>query len=210
MKKIFGLMACASIAALAMGGMAQASWDGTVTANGCPDTTTLTTHGGALNGVATDCNLVITFNSDGSITTSGPGGNYDGSEDALVGVINNSGHTLSAFNISGSGIFSLMEPGPSGDGIGVFIGSTNALDSTWYGGPNAWFTGVTFGSPDIGTVNFAGGIANGHTSFFSLEEPIDLSHPPVISGVPEPATFLLFGVGLAGVAGRFRRKTKKA
>ncbi len=208
MKKFFGLLACASVAALAMGGMAQASWDGTVTANGCPDTTTLTSHGGVLNGVATDCNLVITFNANGSISTSGPGGNYDGSEDALVGVINNSGHTLSAFNISGSGIFSLMETGPSGDGIGAYIGSTNALDTTWYGGPYAWFTGIV---GDMGTVNFAGGgIANGHTSFFSLEEPIDLTHPPVISGVPEPATLLLFGVGLAGVAGRFRRKTKKA
>jgi hypothetical protein len=203
MKKFFGLLACATVAALAMGSMAQASWDGTVTANGCPDTTTLTSHGGVLNGVATDCNLVITFNPNGSITTSGPGGNYDGSEDALIGVINNSGHSISSFNISGSFIF-----GFDGDGIGAFIGMNNANDPSGYGGPYAWFTNIV--GYDNGTVNFEGGIANGASSFFSLEEAIDIAHPPVITGVPEPATLMLFGIGLAGVAGRFRRKAKKA
>ena len=66
-----------------------------------------------------DCNLFVTFNSDGSISTSGPGGTYDGSEDSLIGVINNSGHTLFNFNISDPtlNIFGDMETGINGDGI---------------------------------------------------------------------------------------------
>lgn len=198
MKKVLGLMAAAAISAL-MAGPAQAAWDGTLTANGCPDTTTLVVHGGAQDGVAADCNLIVTFNSNGSISTSGLGGNYDGNEDALVGVHNNSGHMISSFSISGSGIF-----GFDGDGINAFLGiANNAMDTTGYGGPQAFFSNIV---GNDGVVNFMGGIANGGMAFFSLEESIDLAKPPVVGGVPEPATLALFGMGLAGVAGAFRRK----
>jgi len=204
MKKTLGLMTGAALVALTMG-QAQAAWDGTLTANGCPDTTTLSSHGGAFDGTAPDCNFIITFNSDGSITTSGPGGNYDGSDDALVGVHNNSGHSISSFALSGSNIF-----GFDGDGIDGFLGiANNLMDTSGYGGPNAYYT-VT--DANTGFVNFITAIANGSTEFFSLEESIDLSAPPVIgppSGVPEPATLALFGFGLAGLATRFRRKKKQ-
>jgi len=206
MKKMLGLMAGAAIAALTMG-QAQAAWDGTLTANGCPDTTTLTSHGGAFDGVAPDCNFIITFNGDGSISTSGPGGNYDGSDDALVGVHNNSGHTITSFALSGSNIFGF----DGSDGIDNYLGiSPNAMDTSFggYGGPQAWFT-VTDASN--GFVNFIGGIPNGGMAFFSLEESINLSAPPKVGppvGAPEPATLALFGIGLAGVAARFRRKKR--
>ena len=54
-----------------------------------------------------NCNLVITFASDGSISTTIPTGataNYDGTEDALIGVINNSGSTIYNFNVSNPGV----------------------------------------------------------------------------------------------------------
>lgn len=198
MKKILGLMAGAAIAAITAG-QAQAAWDGTITANGCPDTTTLTSHGGAMNGAASDCNLIVTFNADGSIKTTGSGGNYDFSEDALIGVINNSGKTINSFSISGSGIF-----GFDSDGIDTYLGiANNAMDTTGYGGPQAYFSDIV---GDDGIVNFIGGIANGSTAFFSLEESIDISRPPVIGGVPEPASLAIFGMGLTGLIGAFRRK----
>src|SRR5215471_19201495 len=69
----------------------------------CPITTgthTDPTYGG--------CNLVVQFNADGSITTFAPPlatTNYDGSDDALIGVVNNSGHSISSFQITGTNIF---------------------------------------------------------------------------------------------------------
>ena len=108
-----------------------------------------------------NCNEVITFNRDGSITTSIPVGatsNYDGTEDNLIGVFNNTGSTLRSFNISAAGIFSAMDS----DGIDTFTGATNAaagmsdanvaaLGADGYGGEDAFFTHVVFGASDTGT-----------------------------------------------------------
>ncbi len=165
------------------------------------------------------CNLTITFGANGTITTSSQTGattNYDGTEDALIGVINNTGHTLSAFNIAGSGIFSLMD----NDGINTLTGGTNAagtalfsanvvpLGGQGYGGADAYYTNVVFGSPDTGTVNFLTPIAaNGGTDFFSLEEPITDTHP-VITPAPEPTGLGMLGAGLVGMALLRRRRRR--
>jgi hypothetical protein len=168
---------------------------GTAFANVCPSTLGLPGNGLGGTGNATDCNLFITFNANGSIvTTNGPQAMYDGIEDALIGVVNNSGSTLSGFNISGSGIF-----GFDGDGINTYTGVTNtAGDTTGYGGASAWFTNI-FGNS--GTVNFQNGIATGGTNYFSLEGAINLNTPPIItSSVPEPGEWLMMlsGLGLIG------------
>jgi len=156
----------------------------------CPDVTP--------SGNATDCNLLITFGPGGSISTStGPQTNYDGIEDALIGVVNNSGNVLTSFNVSGSNIF-----GFDGDGIdGFVVGApiTGNPDTTGYGGPLGYFTNIA-PSFNSGSVNFWGGLMNGNTTYFSLEESISQSALPVITrNVPEPPTLPLFGLGLIGM-----------
>jgi PEP-CTERM motif len=163
------------------------------------------------------CNVLITFNANGSITTTNPNGNgfYDsGGDDNVVGVINNTGSALTSLNLSSTlDIF-----GFDGDGIcgGYNFSATGATCGAEQGdtsNDNYLPTGVTAtninGSDTAGTINFLnGGIAPGGTGFFSLEDPVDLNLK-VTPGVPEPSTLLMMGTGIAGFAGMLRRKFGK-
>ena len=125
---------------------------------------------------------------------------YDGVEDTLIGVVNNSSTSLSSmvlssnskqlFGFDNDGICqdrnstsglpglggtgsTVPHCGPNTSGSGQFVNYNNIKDSTGYGGPNAWFTNI---SSDFktGTVNFITPIPPGGTGYFSLEQPLDI------------------------------------
>jgi hypothetical protein len=177
------------------------------------------------------CNVLITFGASGAITTTNPNAapSYDsGSDDNLVGIVNNSGGTLTTLTISG--VVDADGDGPfdfDGDGIcnsgWTFSGAgpsgcstkNNSLTS---GADYANSGSITFGTPtctgscgtgatETDTVTFTGGLASGSTAFFSLEQPVDLSHPINVS-TPEPSallSLLCMGLGL-GLGGKAKRK----
>ena len=121
-------------------------------------------------------------------------GAYDGVEDTLIGIINNSTATIAslplsstqtAFGLDDDGV--CQDPNSTSGMAGLSCGShivhgsnydsgrypdkDNAVDLTGYGGPNGYFTGI---SPDhkSGTINFITPLAPGATTYFSLEEQL--------------------------------------
>lgn len=157
-------------------------------------------------GADTDCAYLITINANGTITA-GPVPSqpqtYDGADDTLVGVINNSSSPLTSLSLSGSGIF-----GFESDGEAAYTG--HSYGPTGYEGPN---TSFTFSNSDTGTVNFLnGGVAgNGGTAWFTLEENLANVQGGVTvrSGVPEPATWGMMLLGFAGIGAATRMRKKR-
>jgi hypothetical protein len=132
-------------------------------------------------GQDTNCGWVITVNAGGStsVTNQNGRGAYDGSEDALVGIVNNSDALVTSVTLQGSSdIF-----GFDGDGIcnyGNFAQTSNgaycasltggdAIDPNDYEGPNNTFTGISSGAT-TGTVAFTSALVPGGSTFFSLED----------------------------------------
>src|SRR5579863_7115605 len=100
--KVAALIFCASALAMA----------GTI----CRGATTGTTFPHPPDPTATGCNAVITIAANGSISTVVVDSNpYENSEDAIIGVKNNSATAVGSLNLTGSGVF-----GFEGDGICTF------------------------------------------------------------------------------------------
>ena len=161
-------------------------------------------------GAASDCNIVLTVGVGGTLTSSAGASvstTYDGSDDVLIGIVNNSGVSLGSVNLSAPGIDIF---GFDGDGIDTYGAPSNASDNSGYGGPNSYFTNI---SPDAssGTVNFLAPLAgNGGFTYFSLEEAITYNQVTGTTGptgvAPEPSTFLMLGTGAAGLLGSLKRR----
>jgi hypothetical protein len=130
-------------------------------------------------GADTDCATIITITDQGATITQTGQGPFDGVEDTLVGVVNNSSKP-----ITGLGLESFLDIfGFDGDGLAAFGVAGNILDIFGYGGPNAFFTRT----PDFrsGTVNFITPVkTGGGTTFFALENQISsaFSCQQVING----------------------------
>jgi hypothetical protein len=147
-------------------------------------------------GQADGC-IQINLNPDGTVTVLNPGqgGNpgttavYDGVEDTLISVTNNSGNSVGSIHLmSNLGIFDF-----DGDGISTFLSAPTG--PTGYEGPG---TSFIFTSLTSGDVLFTGGLANGASLYFSLEQAItaaDFGSIVVGPSVPGP----IVGAGLLGL-----------
>ena len=155
-------------------------------------------------GADTDCGTVIVITDGGALTFTGLQGPYDGIEDTLVGILNQSSTALTSIGLSGGNIF-----GFDGDGLVVYGGTGNASDPTGYGGPNTTFT-VT--DNNNGFVNFLAALQTGESAYFSLEEDITSVIVTTVNGdpvsdVPLPASALVLLTALSGFGAlRLRRR----
>jgi hypothetical protein len=151
--------------------------------------------------------LLFTYTDSGSTTTSNPAYGtaahpYDGAEDTYFGVINNSGAPITTIPLTSS----LDIAGFDGDGIDAYGAPSNAMDSTGYGGPNAFFTNINPAGTAV-TVNFITPLAaHGGTGYFSLEEAVSIHD--ITPGVPEASTWAMMLFGFAGLCFVRYRKYK--
>jgi hypothetical protein len=119
------------------------------------------------------CEILLVVNPDNTVSVDGDPsvGPFDGSDDTLVGIVNDSATAVKAVTVSGPGSgLSLFD----GDGIcsgdyGTWNGSSGCpYGPTGYEGPGTSF--VTSPSlPDSAEVDFAGGLGPGKSAYFSLE-----------------------------------------
>jgi len=137
----------------------------------------------------TGCNVVITINPDRSATVAvNDASPYDGSDDALIGVVNNSGLPLPSIYLNGVGIFSFDQ-----DGICAFtfIGDEYCGSAvTGYEGPTSRFSNISFDG-SAGTVSFKPFVsADGGAAYFSLEglpsATVGVSSPCAMTLTPPP------------------------
>jgi len=136
-------------------------------------------------GAAPSCDILLVVNPDQTISVLGDSsvGPYDGSDDTLIGIVNNSNAAINAVTVSGSnsdlagfdgdGICTYAAGGANGSG---FTGDSYCTsqqvagnDPGDYAGPGTSFT-LDPSSQDDVEVDFAGnGLAAGNSTYFSLE-----------------------------------------
>ncbi len=163
-------------------------------------------------GAAPSCDILLVVNPDQTITVTGDSsvGPYDGGDDTLVGVVNNSSSAISAITVSGPGS---GLAGFDGDGIctyaaGGTVGGSGSgfsgdsycnaqqlagTDPEDYSGPNNSFT-LDPNSQDDVEVDFTGkGLAAGTSSYFSLEGALTAAVVTARKGGLKSARYVAMG-----------------
>ncbi|MHB8440123.1 MAG: DUF7507 domain-containing protein [Acidimicrobiales bacterium] len=141
-------------------------------------------------GASPSCGILIEFTDSGTNILGDPSvGPYDGIEDTLVGVVNDSSTTVNSVTLSGVGAFGIPIFGFDGDGIcaGFFSPAPPACPygSTGYEGPGTSFANIS-SDTKTGDVVFTGGLASGAATYFSLEDSLS----PQLITVTSPHTTL--------------------
>ena len=144
-------------------------------------------------GFDASCGILIVITDSGATVYTDPTqGPYDGVEDTLIGVSNESSGTVASISLSSTtDLF-----GFDGDGICTFLFAGDSgcpYGTTGYEGPNTTFSNIAANFTS-GVVDFTGGLAAGNSLYFSLEE--DLQSVPIIP--PTILTTSLSGGGQSG------------
>jgi hypothetical protein len=195
--------------------------------NVCPDFTPTGPAGADGFAASAGCGQLLTINSDLTVTFSTTGvGPFDGDEDTLVGIINNSSLTVLSLHLN-SGTFvdpagSITRGSFSLEGDGICTKITTAAESVYnnnscsqdaidtgtdpddYSGMNVTFSNITGTFMTDADVLFVNGIAAGASTWFSVEGALTLTGSNVTqdnpSGAPEPGTIMLFASGIGLIA----------
>jgi hypothetical protein len=155
-------------------------------------------------GADTGCAILLVINANGTVSVQqdvaqGP---YDGSEDSLIGVQNNTSISVSHLDLTSTN----QAFGFDGDGICTFTGwpgqTSCPFGTTGYEGPNTSFSNIS-ADTNSGTVNFPAGLAPGGHVFFSLEHQITASGLVVLPVTvpptpPPPATVVVVSPKFTG------------
>ncbi|MHB8511957.1 MAG: choice-of-anchor P family protein [Actinomycetota bacterium] len=171
-------LALACIAVASFGAMPAHASTPTPPFNQCP-----------VVGADTSCELLIVFNADGSVGTyDNPAlGPYDGIEDTLIGVENDTSAPISSVNLTST----TDAFGFDGDGLCSYAVPGCPFGTTGYEGPGTSFTNISSNATS-GTLNFTGGLAAGSHTYFSLEEHVGLSslcvRPSLSVSITSPIT----------------------
>lgn len=127
-------------------------------------------------GASPSCGILIELTDSGTVILGDPTvGPYDGIEDTLIGVQNDSTSTVNSITLSGTGVFGIPIFGFDSDGICagyVFTGSGGCpFGTTGYEGPGTSFANIS-ADATTGDVVFANGLAAGASAYFSLEDSL--------------------------------------
>jgi len=167
-------------------------------------------------GAAPSCDILLVVNSDQTITVTGNSsiGPYDGSDDTLVGIVNNSSSAISAITVSGpgsglagfdgDGICTYATGGTVGGSGPGFVGDSYCdaqqlagTDPEDYSGPDNSFT-LDPNSQDDVEVDFNGkGLTAGATSYFSLEGALTAAVVTARKGGLKSARYVVLGDSVA-------------